>query len=530
MSEERSFWAENIAREVKGRAKFHFTDSRPPKLGQWSVKSSSSLSGVLHIGRLSDIIRGEAVSRALEKEGFKHGFIYVTEDMDPLRKIPKGVPENFAEYIGMPVSDVPDPFNCHRSYAEHFVSAFFQVLDDFLFIKPKIFSMRQEYKKGHFREIAEHLLKNAEKVQEIIESKQDSKLSKEWAPWKPVCDKCGKLQTTVITNVDGLNIDYKCQDYAFEKNVAKGCGHEGSSDLRKGNGKLVWKSEWAAQWKRWKVCSEGAGKEYEAKNSAFWANAEICEKILNFPMPVPIFYEHLMIDGKKMSASLGNVVYPKDWIEVARPEALKYLYMKRIMKSRSFSWKDIPVLELELDRALSSKDSKLVEYAGIKGRSLVPLPFDYAMVASLAQLFEQDKDLIESLVHAGLLSKKLGKPEKEALLERIKHARAWVEKHAPEEAKISFLQQVSEKEKKAMDPGARKLLPRVAGQIAFLDSADGIQQAVFDIAKSVGVSPKHLFKSIYLALTGKEAGPRAGLLILALGKEKCIKRLKEAAA
>ncbi len=527
--DEHVFWAERIAAEIKKRKKFHFTDGSVPKLKQWTVKSSSSLSGVLHIGRLSDLIRGEAVSRALEKEGFKQNFIYVTEDMDPLRKIPKGVSKKFEEYLGMPVSDVPDPFGCHKSYAEHFISEFFDVLDDFLFLSPKIFSMRKEYKKGSFNESAQVLLKNSDKVREIIESQQDSKLAQAWAPWKPICEKCGKLQTTTLTNVDGLDVSYKCEDYSFEKTVAKGCGFEGKSDLSKGNGKLVWKSEWAAQWKHWGVCSEGAGKEYESKNSAFWVNAEICEKILGFPMPVPIFYEHLMIDGKKMSASLGNVVYPREWEEVARPETLKYLYMKRINKARSFSWNDVPSLELEVDRDVSSEHSKLVLYSTVKDRELIPIPVDYSTIATLIPLFKDDASLLAQLSSAGLLPKKFSGKEKDALIERIKMARVWLEKYAPQEFKLSFLETLSDEIKNAIDDSARKLLPTVAKKLAGIDSANDLQQAIFEEAKANDVKPKQLFKAIYLSLTGKESGPRAGLLILALGKEKCLSRFKELA-
>ncbi len=527
MSEE-VFWAENLAKQVKARKKFHFSNASIPKLKNWAVKSSSSLSGVLHIGRLSDLIRGEAVSRALEKEGFNQKFIYVTEDMDPLRKVPKGVPAKFEQYIGMPVSDVPDPEGCHNSYAEHFVSTFFEVLDKFLYVKPKIFSMREEYKKGRFEDSTKVLLGKADAVKEIIQSKQDSELPATWSPWKPICDKCGKIQTTIITKVDGLNVEYKCQDYKFEKHVAKGCGREGKADIEHGNGKLAWKSEWAAQWKSWSVCSEGAGKEYEAKNSAFWVNAEICEKVLEFPMPVPIFYEHLMVDGVKMSASLGNVVYPQDWAEVARPETLKYLYMKRIMKSRSFSWHDVPVLELELDRAIKSK-TKLVEYSTINGRNLEEITVDYGTIASMVGIFQDDKDLFEKLVDMGLISKKDLAKQKDLLEERVKNARVWVEKYAPEEFKLKFLENLSEKEKSAIDPAARKLLGLIADNITSLSKADEIQQTIFDTAKSNDVSPKLVFKAIYLALLGRDHGPRAGMLVLALGKEKCIKRLKEVA-
>jgi lysyl-tRNA synthetase class 1 len=373
-------------------------------------------------------------------------------------------------------------------------------------------------------------LRRAGEVRRIIESKQNSRLPPHWSLWKPICERCGKLQTTVLTRVEGLNIEYRCQDYAFEKHVAEGCGFEGKSDLRKANGKLVWKSEWAAQWKRWSVCSEGAGKEYEAKNSAFWVNAEICERVLDFPMPVPIFYEHLMVDGKKMSASLGNVVYPRDWLAVSRPETLKYLYMKRIMKARSFSWGDIPKLELEFDRAILSKDNKLVEYSVTGSGAPTPIPVDYSTIASLAPLFPSGEDLLAKLVETGAVPKKLSAKQKAGLLERIEKARVWVERYAPPESKLSFLLHLSGREKEAMGEGARRLLPTLVSKVSGLNSADEIQRAIFDTAKGGGIEPKKLFRAIYLALTGKDFGPRAGLLILAMGKDKCLKRLQEAAA
>ena len=81
-----------------------------------------------------------------------------------------------------------------------------------------------------------------------------------------------------------------------------------------------------------------------------------------------------------------------------------------------------------------------------------------------------------------------------------------------------------------MDDSARKLLPAVSKKLVGIDSADEMQQAIFEEAKANDVKPKQLFKAIYLALTGKESGPRAGLLILALGKEKCLARFKEIGA
>lgn len=536
------FWADRFAEKISKREKFRFVEKHVSKAGLWRVKSSSSLSGVLHIGRLSDIIRGEAVYLALKEIGFPVEFIYVTEDMDPLRKVPECVPKSFEEYIGFSVSDVPDPDGCHKSYAEHHLGVFLKTMSGFLSSEPEIFSMRQEYKNGNFTESILDLVKNSEKAKEIISRVQGSDLGEGWFPWKPICDNCGNLQTTVVLGIDGNTARYACRDYAFEKHTAKGCGFEGVQDLKKANGKLVWKSEWAAQWKRWNVCSEGAGKEYESGNSAFWVNAEICEKVLNFPMPEPVFYEHLMIDGKKMSASVGNVVFPWQWLEVARPESLKLSYMKKIMKSRSFSWHDVPVIELELDRAVETEYSekidfkdeketiqlkKLYKYSRVGSRELLPLPVDYSFAVLLVQLFKENSQIVSRLVESNIVSASDVERVLPQLLERFGNARLWVEKYAPENVKISFLEKISHSDVAGISPIVKKGFGEIASELLPLENPDEIQSAVFNTAKRLGLAMPEVFRAIYSVLIGKTAGPKVGLLFVALGKNKCVERLKE---
>ena len=71
MAEEKTehslFWADQIAEEIVSRKKFRYVDKPVPKLRKFVVKTSASLSGVLHIGRLSDTIRSETVYRADRK-------------------------------------------------------------------------------------------------------------------------------------------------------------------------------------------------------------------------------------------------------------------------------------------------------------------------------------------------------------------------------------------------------------------------------------------------------------------------------
>ncbi|MBI2653107.1 lysine--tRNA ligase, partial [Candidatus Woesearchaeota archaeon] len=346
------FWADQLTNKVINKKKYRYLDKEIKKPKEFVVKTAASLSGVLHIGRLSDTIRSATVHRAILDAGEKSKLIWVSDDMDPLRKIPQGVPSDFEKYIGSPVSMITDHEKCHNTYAEHHLEEYLKVIRKFIFEDIEIFSMADEYKKGNFRLYIKKLIENADTVREIQNKHRTNPLKKHWNPWNPLCENCNKIITTKITGFDEEKgtVFYVCNDYEFETTTAKGCGYKGENNPLKDLGKLAYKSESAAQWARWNVSCEGWGKEYQVPNSAFWINTEICENVLDFPAPEPFFYEHLLIDNQKMSASIGNVIYPKDWLEAAPSELLRLFYNKRLMTTRSFSWKDLPNLYDEYDK------------------------------------------------------------------------------------------------------------------------------------------------------------------------------------
>ncbi len=456
MAVESLFWADQLAKEITGRKRFRYNEKKITKPKKFVVKTSASVSGVLHIGRLSDTIRGESVFRALRDAGKKAELIWVAEDMDPLRKVPEGVPKEYGEFIGKPVTDIPDHLGCHESYAQHHTERYFEVLDMFVSAGMKKYSMREEYRKGAFRPFIKKLMDSLETVVSIQNKYRTTPLKPGWSPWSPICGNCGKIITPRITGFEDGKIAYECRDYGFEKTTAKGCGHAGVADPVRDDGKLLWKSEWASQWARWGVVSEGAGKEYQVPMSAFWVNAEICERVFGFPSPVPIFYEHLMIDGKKMSASLGNVVYPHEWLEVATPELLRYFYNKRLMKTRSFSWRDLPTLFNEYDRAAdiyfgrkkmgNKKEEdhirRLFEISQLKRpKDAYRLPYDFASV--IVQTAGTDIGRSESILKSTGHISSIKAADREELISRLGFAKKWVDKYLEKSQKIMLIENVS---------------------------------------------------------------------------------------
>lgn len=529
-SNEELFWADQIARKIIDREKFYYTDDKVTRPSEFTVKTSASMSGVLHIGRLSDTIRSETVYKALKDAKAKAKIIWVAEDMDPFRKVPKGVPAEFEKYLGMPVTDMPDPDGNYNSYAERFKSEYFDVIDEFTSSPIEKFSMREEYKKGNFNEHIKKIIEKSEEVRLIQNKYRTTKLEKGFSPWQPICENCGKIVTTKVTKIEDGRVKYYCKDYDFETTKAKGCGHKGENDPMKGNGKLLWKSEWAAQWARWKIVSEGAGKEYQVPNSAFWVNGEIVERVLNYPMPAPIFYEHIMIDNEKMSASLGNVVYPKDWLEVASPELLRLFYNKRLMKTRSFSWQDLPKLydeyegyqriflgELELDNKKDEQHKKRL-FEVSKLRDNKPLGLSFSHAAMIAQLFSDEEDIVKSLQKTGHYIKE----EHDRILKRMSRAKVWINKYAPEDMKFEVQTKVPEgleltnKEKETLHTIAENLNKKDYDEHELFEE-------FYSITKKLEIKPKDLFKPAYNVLLNKDRGPKLASFILAIGKDKVIK-------
>src|ERR1700758_3697459 len=78
-------------------------------------------SGLPHLGTMAEVLRPSYVRHAFEllHPQRKSRLIVFIDDMDGLRKVPESVPqrEQMAAYVGKPVSRLPDPFGCCRSFS-----------------------------------------------------------------------------------------------------------------------------------------------------------------------------------------------------------------------------------------------------------------------------------------------------------------------------------------------------------------------------------------------------------------------------
>ncbi|HSX01470.1 MAG TPA: hypothetical protein VLF67_04495, partial [Candidatus Saccharimonas sp.] len=88
--------------------------------GELIVASGHSPSGVYHVGTLREIMTANAIAWALRRSGREARHLDFVDDFDAFRKVPADVPEEWKQYIGVPLVMVPDPWgDCHESYGAH---------------------------------------------------------------------------------------------------------------------------------------------------------------------------------------------------------------------------------------------------------------------------------------------------------------------------------------------------------------------------------------------------------------------------
>src|ERR1043166_5770576 len=97
-------WIEQTADKVE-----NFVRQKKGEGARIICASGISPSGPIHLGNLREIITVHLVVEELRQRGRDAEHIHSWDDYDRLRKVPVNVPQSFEEFIGRPISDIPDP-------------------------------------------------------------------------------------------------------------------------------------------------------------------------------------------------------------------------------------------------------------------------------------------------------------------------------------------------------------------------------------------------------------------------------------
>jgi len=467
-------------------------------------------SGHIHLGNLREMLTADAIRRAVEEKGGRAEIIYIADTFDPLRKRYPFLPEEYEKYVGMPLSDIPDPDGCHESYSEHFLHPFLQsleILDIPVFIK----KADEMYRNGEYNEMIRVSLENREKIAEIIKNVSGREVEDDWSPFMPVCKRCGRINSTIVLSFENSSIRYRC----------KSCGDEGKSKINEG--KLVWRVDWPARWKILGVDVEPFGKDHATAGGSYETGKKIAEEIFGINAPFPVIYEWINLKGKgAMKSSKGIVVPVREMVDALPPEIVRYIIIRSKPERHIEFDPGIGMLDIidEFEDALR-KGERSAKLSMVEKVNYSDVPFRHLIV--VGQIAEWDPEKVFEILERN--GHEINETLKEDVKRRMRYARKWLERYAPDSMKFRVKSREEIRSKFTQDE--KRFLGKFAESLREDMSAEKIHKLVYEVSEKVGIKPSKAFQAIYKAILDTKHGPRAGYFIQSLGIDFVKKRFRE---
>ena len=507
------------------------------------VNAGLSVSGKQHVGRLrGEITLSHLLTRALRADGREalQSLVLYTQDEWKGRpgQVSQFLGEEGQEYVGRRLIDVPDPQGCHPNWVDHYWQDFGSVLDRFA-PEIRIVTTTEAYRNAEMQALVRDLASRAEEVRLLVNKYRPRHPYPEgWIPFEAFCEHCGRIGAKTL-RIRDTAVSYRCDK----------CRGEGTSSVEKG--KLNWRLEWPALWKVYHVDIEPFGKDHATPGGSRDSCKEIAETIMHFRPPMGIPYEWVgMADRGKDLGDMGSSDFlgftPADWVRIADPEVLRYIYafnpiQRRVVldlsrldayhdtydRAESLYYTD----EREGDEDDMARSYELAQIALPPDEE--PFALSYRHAAFLGQISPAAGRLdwcLRRMRDTGLLDRGLTDRERARVGRRIEQARAWVDTYA-QENRVALMESLTPEVQAQLDDADRKAL-RV-----YADRAEGapwteesIKESMVALTKGdkLPVDTGRFFRDLYLVVLGRERGPRAAPFFAVLPKDWVLGRLREA--
>ncbi|MEE8333485.1 MAG: lysine--tRNA ligase [Alphaproteobacteria bacterium] len=508
-------WPFEEARKVLSRV-----GGTAPDKGYVLFETGYGPSGLPHVGTFGEVVRTTMVRHAFQQLSDVPTKLYAfSDDMDGLRRVPDNVPnkELLTEYLDRPLSEVPDPFGTHESFAHHNNARLRDFLDQFGF-EYDFQSATECYRAGRFDATLLRVLERYDEVINVILPTLGPERRATYSPFLPICPKTGRvLQVPIIArDTDAGTVVYEDEDGAKIEVPVTG-----------GHCKLQWKADWAMRWTALDVDYEMSGKDLI---DSVRLSSRIC-KILGGRAPEGFTYE-LFLDeaGEKISKSRGNGLTVEEWLRYAPPESLALYMFNSPRKAKRLFFDVIPRhvddYLTHVAKFAEQDDAKRLEspawhiHGGIPPEGGTPISF--ALLLNLASACNTD----DKKVLWGFITRYApdATPETAPVLDAlVTHATHYYQDFVrPDKA----YRAPNDMERVALDELATALdaLPGDA-------DAEAIQNEVYEIGKHHEFDGlRAWFKALYEILLGRDQGPRMGSFIALYGKAETVALIRRVLA
>jgi len=488
--------------------------------GEIIVSSGVSPSGTYHVGTLREVLTADAITLELRQRGRASRHIHVVDDLDIFRKVPAGIPENYGQYLGRPLCDVPSPNNPNESYADYYLNDFLQAAQK-IHLTMDVMRMHEKYRNGFMVKAIEKILENASEAKDILEEISGRKLDEHWTPIQVIESGYLKKRKLVAIHSADKTVVYINQD-----------GNEQTSSYAHGEVKLDWRLDWPARWWLLGVEAEPFGRDHATKGGSYDTGAALVRKIFNVEPPIPIPYDFINRVGetKKMSKSAGNSIAISELAQVLPPEVIRFFTLRYSPDKKLFFSEVDGVIKLidEFAELLAKinktpEDEQLLRICTAGVESIVSsIPFSHLVASFQAALKDVDKTLniIARTEYTGAVQ-----AESATIKAELSFIDEWLRRWAPEEVKFELQ---ANPDFSVLSDSQKQYLTQLAEKIASApQDADGgwFHQAIYDFKDKIDMPPQELFTTLYHVLIGKDSGPRAGWFLSLLPREWLVARL-----
>jgi len=498
-------------------------NGKVPEKGYVLFETGYGPSGLPHIGTFGEVGRTSMVKKAFETlaPDIPTKLFCYSDDMDGMRKVPDNVPnkDKLQEFIGYPLSKVPDPFSDeYESFAHHNNARLREFLDSFGF-DYEFKSSTESYKSGFFNDALIRLLERYEDIMNIMLPSLREERRLTYSPIMPISPTTGRVLQTPMLEIhpDKGTVVFEDED-----------GKKVEQPVTDGHAKLQWKPDWAMRWYAMDVNYEMYGKDLIDSASQ---SAKIVKAFGGRP-PAGLRYEHFLDDkGAKISKSIGNGITVEEWLRYAPNESLGLYMFQKPKTAKRLYFDVIPkaveeyiifakkMKEEELDKQLVNP---VWHIHGGKVPDLGETPVGFNLLLNLASAANaEDKDVLWGFITRYAPD---ATPEKAPFLDHLT------------EYAVNYYQDFVKPSKQYRTPTdmESKALNDLLEVLDALDEkadAETIQTEIYTIGKKYEYENlRDWFKALYETLLGQSQGPRMGSFIELYGideTKKLIHRVLE---
>jgi len=479
-------------------------------------------SGLPHMGTFGEVVRTSMVRNAFETLSDRPTrLVCFSDDMDGLRKVPGNVPnpEMLEQHLNRSLTEVPDPFGTHESFAHHNNARLQAFLDQFGF-DYEFLSATECYKSGQFNDALLRVLQVYDKVMDIVLPTLGEERRATYSPFLPVHPESGVVQQVSVLecNVDKGTIRYRTDD-----------GEELETPVTDGHCKMQWKADWALRW-------FALGIDYEMAGKDLIESVKLSSRIVKAMggLPPEGFNFELFLDehGARISKSKGNEsISVDDWLRYAPDESLSYYMFQKPRQAKRLYFDVIP-------KAVDEYVTFLDKYPEQEGKDRLSnpvwhihngkppaeyIPVSFNLLLNLVSASNaEDRDILWGFINR---YDPEANAENHPFLDRlvgyaINYYHDFVKPH-------KTYRQPTDQEREALTDLKAKLEGLLASDTKI--SGEAIQTVVYEVGKTHEFEPlRAWFSALYETLLGQSQGPRFGSFVEIYGLEESISLIDKA--